>query len=69
MVIINFHSIIITSFTSLHAIFFIWCSAYPFRRNERIIRFFDNFKDFMGEEEMWQISEKIKPRGRRPVNY
>ncbi|KRK05931.1 guanine nucleotide-releasing factor 2 isoform X13 [Drosophila yakuba] len=43
--------------------------AYPFRRNERIIRFFDNFKDFMGEEEMWQISEKIKPRGRRPVNY
>ncbi|XP_017064728.1 guanine nucleotide-releasing factor 2 isoform X4 [Drosophila eugracilis] len=43
--------------------------AYPFRRNERIIRFFDNFKDFMGEEEMWQISERIKPRGRRPVNY
>ncbi|EDW82488.2 uncharacterized protein Dwil_GK25837, isoform C [Drosophila willistoni] len=43
--------------------------AYPFRRNERIIRFFENFKDFMGEEEMWQISEKIKPRGRRPVNY
>ncbi|KPU75231.1 uncharacterized protein Dana_GF20837, isoform G [Drosophila ananassae] len=43
--------------------------AYPFRRNERIIRFFDNFKDFMGEEEMWQVSEKIKPRGRRPVNY
>ncbi|XP_041452137.1 guanine nucleotide-releasing factor 2 [Drosophila obscura] len=43
--------------------------AYPFRRNERIIRFFENFKDFMGEEEMWQISEKIKPRGRRPQNY
>ncbi|XP_060663798.1 guanine nucleotide-releasing factor 2 isoform X5 [Drosophila nasuta] len=42
--------------------------AYPFRRNERIIRFFDNFKDFMGEEEMWQISERIKPRGRRLVN-
>ncbi|KAL7744977.1 hypothetical protein ACLKA6_007245 [Drosophila palustris] len=43
--------------------------AYPFRRNERIIGFFDNFKDFMGEEEMWQISERIKPRGRRQVNY
>ncbi|KAH8290053.1 hypothetical protein KR044_006114 [Drosophila immigrans] len=43
-------------------------NAYPFRRNERIIRFFDNFKDFMGEEEMWQISERIKPRGRRLVN-
>ncbi|XP_034490493.1 guanine nucleotide-releasing factor 2 isoform X2 [Drosophila innubila] len=42
--------------------------AYPFRRNERIIGFFDNFKDFMGEEEMWQISERIKPRGRRQVN-
>lgn len=44
-------------------------SAYPFRRNERIIGFFDNFKDFMGEEEMWQISERLKPRGRRQVNY
>ncbi|XP_017148131.1 guanine nucleotide-releasing factor 2 isoform X7 [Drosophila miranda] len=43
--------------------------AYPFRRNERVILFFENFKDFMGEEEMWQISEKIKPRGRRPQNY
>ncbi|KRG06865.1 guanine nucleotide-releasing factor 2 isoform X6 [Drosophila mojavensis] len=43
--------------------------TYPFRRNERIIGFFDNFKDFMGEEEMWQISERIKPRGRRQVNY
>ncbi|XP_030380880.1 guanine nucleotide-releasing factor 2 isoform X2 [Scaptodrosophila lebanonensis] len=43
--------------------------AYPFRRNERIISFFDNFNEFIGEEEMWQISEKIKPRGRRPVNY
>ncbi|XP_023170094.2 guanine nucleotide-releasing factor 2 isoform X3 [Drosophila hydei] len=43
--------------------------TYPFRRNDRIIRFFDNFKDFMGEEEMWQISERIKPRGRRQVNY
>ncbi|ALC49227.1 C3G [Drosophila busckii] len=43
--------------------------AYPFRRNERIIGFFDNFKDFMGEEEMWQISERIKPRGKRQPNY
>ncbi|XP_032594459.1 guanine nucleotide-releasing factor 2 isoform X1 [Drosophila grimshawi] len=42
--------------------------AYHFRRNERIIGFFDNFKDFMGEEEMWQISERLKPRGRRQ-NY
>ncbi|XP_069966350.1 guanine nucleotide-releasing factor 2 isoform X7 [Bactrocera oleae] len=40
---------------------------YNFRRNERIIRFFDNFEYELGEEEMWQISESIKPRGRRPV--
>ncbi|XP_055909249.1 guanine nucleotide-releasing factor 2 isoform X4 [Eupeodes corollae] len=39
--------------------------AYPFKRNERIIRFFENFEDFLGEEQMWQISENIKPRGRR----
>ncbi|XP_017470048.1 PREDICTED: guanine nucleotide-releasing factor 2 [Rhagoletis zephyria] len=40
---------------------------YNFKRNERIIRFFDNFEYELGEEEMWQISESIKPRGRRPV--
>uniref|UniRef100_A0A0A1XMU3 CRK SH3-binding GNRP n=1 Tax=Zeugodacus cucurbitae TaxID=28588 RepID=A0A0A1XMU3_ZEUCU len=40
---------------------------YNFRRNERIIRFFDNFEYELGEEEMWQISESIKPRGKRPV--
>lgn len=39
--------------------------AYPFKRNERIIRFFENFENFLGEEQMWQISENIKPRGRR----
>lgn len=40
-------------------------SAYPFRRNERIIRFFENFENFLGEEQMWEISETIKPRGKR----
>ncbi|XP_075159289.1 C3G guanyl-nucleotide exchange factor isoform X2 [Haematobia irritans] len=37
--------------------------SYTYRRNERIIRFFENFENFLGEEEMWQISETIKPRG------
>ncbi|XP_013109512.2 guanine nucleotide-releasing factor 2 isoform X2 [Stomoxys calcitrans] len=37
--------------------------SYKYRRNERIISFFDNFEKFLGEEEMWQISETIKPRG------
>ncbi|XP_037938639.1 guanine nucleotide-releasing factor 2 isoform X2 [Teleopsis dalmanni] len=41
--------------------------TYPFRRNERIIRFFENFENFLGEEEMWQISETIKPRCKRPT--
>ncbi|XP_073834083.1 C3G guanyl-nucleotide exchange factor isoform X3 [Musca autumnalis] len=42
--------------------------SYTYRRNERIIRFFENFENFLGEEEMWQISETIKPRvGKRMV--
>ncbi|KAL9878775.1 guanine nucleotide-releasing factor 2 isoform X1 [Glossina fuscipes] len=41
--------------------------SYPFRRNERIIRFFENFENFLGEEQMWEISEAIKPRGKRTV--
>ncbi|XP_037813219.1 guanine nucleotide-releasing factor 2 isoform X2 [Lucilia sericata] len=35
--------------------------SYTYRRNERIIRFFDNFENFLGEEDMWQISKTIKP--------
>ncbi|KAL5277478.1 RAPGEF1 family protein [Megaselia abdita] len=42
--------------------------TYPFRRNERIIGFFENFEDFLDEEQMWQISENIKPRGKRTTN-
>ena len=39
------------------------CSHYPFKRNEQIIGFFNNFENYLSEEAMWQISESIKPRG------
>lgn len=38
-------------------------STYQFKRNERIIGFFQNFNDHINEDAMWQLSESIKPRG------
>ena len=38
-------------------------SSYPYKKNDRIIAFFNGFDDSLSEEAMWQISEKIKPRG------
>jgi len=37
---------------------------YQFKSNEKIANFFSNFDDCISEEEMWRISEAIKPRGR-----
>lgn len=37
---------------------------YRLKNNEKISQFFDNFDDCISEEEMWRISESIKPRGR-----
>ncbi|XP_031332438.1 guanine nucleotide-releasing factor 2 isoform X3 [Photinus pyralis] len=37
--------------------------TYSFKKNDRIINFFQNFDDFIGEDAMWQLSESIKPRG------
>uniref|UniRef100_A0A182T0H9 CRK SH3-binding GNRP n=1 Tax=Anopheles maculatus TaxID=74869 RepID=A0A182T0H9_9DIPT len=42
--------------------------SYPFKKNERIIGFFDNFEYYLDEDAMWQISETIKPRGSRKTN-
>lgn len=36
---------------------------YPFKKNEKIIAFFNNFESYQNEEALWYISEKIKPRG------
>ncbi|XP_077986646.1 rap guanine nucleotide exchange factor 1-like [Glandiceps talaboti] len=36
---------------------------YDLSPNERVIAFFNDFNDFLHEEAMWQLSEKIKPRG------
>ncbi|XP_070581688.1 rap guanine nucleotide exchange factor 1-like isoform X2 [Ptychodera flava] len=33
------------------------------KKNDRVIAFFNDFNDFLHEEAMWQLSEKIKPRG------
>lgn len=43
-------------------------STYNFKSSserDRIIAFFSNFDEFICEEAMWQISESIKPRGKR----
>ncbi|XP_076257594.1 C3G guanyl-nucleotide exchange factor isoform X3 [Rhynchophorus ferrugineus] len=37
--------------------------TYGFKKNEKIIQFFENFNDFIIEDAMWKLSEKIKPRG------
>ncbi|XP_035773847.1 guanine nucleotide-releasing factor 2-like isoform X3 [Anopheles albimanus] len=42
--------------------------CYPFKKNERIIGFFENFENYLDEDAMWQISENIKPRGTRKNN-
>lgn len=37
--------------------------TYTFKKQEKIISFFQNFDDFIGEDAMWKLSETIKPRG------
>ena len=36
---------------------------YHIARQEDILQFFGDFDDFLTEDEMWSISESIKPRG------
>jgi hypothetical protein len=38
-------------------------SNYDFKKNTRVIDFFNNFDNYISEESLWQISETIKPRG------
>lgn len=38
-------------------------SNYCMARNERILAMFNNFEEYMQEEPLWQLSQKIKPRG------
>ena len=40
-------------------------TPYNIAPRDDLITFFNNFSDFMEEEEMWQRSEAIKPRRRR----
>lgn len=43
-------------------------STYTFKKQEKIITFFQNFDDFIGEDAMWKLSETIKPRGKKIHN-
>ncbi|CAI9716445.1 rap guanine nucleotide exchange factor 1-like isoform X1 [Octopus vulgaris] len=36
---------------------------FDFKKSEKILAVFDGFDDYKCEDELWQISEKIKPRG------
>ena len=36
---------------------------YHIVRNEGIINFFGDFEKYLSEDEMWNLSETIKPRG------
>ncbi|XP_052092601.1 rap guanine nucleotide exchange factor 1-like isoform X3 [Mytilus californianus] len=38
---------------------------YEMKKSERILSVFNNFDDCLSEESLWQISEKIKPRGKK----
>ena len=55
------------SFLLLFAFSFDSYSSYAFKRNEKIIGFFEKFEECFDEDVMWQISEKIKPRISRKV--
>ena len=37
--------------------------TYPFKRKDEIVNFFDEFRDFWSEDQMWAVSERLKPRG------
>ena len=37
-------------------------SHYPFKKNEQVLSFFNDFDNYLSEEAIWQISESIKPR-------
>ena len=39
--------------------------TYHFVRRDDIIHFFANFEDFWSEDHMWDVSERIKPRGQK----
>jgi Rap guanine nucleotide exchange factor 1 len=36
---------------------------YHLSRHEEILQFFAEFEDYLTEDEMWNLSETIKPRG------
>lgn len=49
-------------------VFIIDSRQYKFKKNERIQAMFNDFDDVLSEDAMWNVSERIKPRGVRPTN-
>ena len=42
------------------------CSVYPFKKDQKILQFLDNFNDHnSNDDEMWERSKEIKPSGNR----
>ncbi|CAH2005113.1 unnamed protein product [Acanthoscelides obtectus] len=44
-------------------------ATYTFKRQEKIINFFQSFNDYIGEDAMWKLSETIKPRGGKKLGH
>ena len=39
--------------------------TYQFERREDVLQLFDEFSDYWSEDQMWSVSESLKPRGGR----
>ncbi|XP_077865882.1 rap guanine nucleotide exchange factor 1-like [Saccoglossus kowalevskii] len=46
-----------------------YCHYSNLKENSKILAFFNDFHDFLDEEAMWQLSEKIKPRGSKHKDF
>ena len=49
---------------NLHVYLILFRSNYEFKKEHKIVAFFDDFSNSLSDESLWQISEDIKPRGK-----
>ena len=40
------------------------CSQYGFIRNDSLLSFLNNFDESLNDDDLWQLSEQIKPRSK-----
>ena len=50
------------SFLELYSTIF-YFRSYDFERNESIVTAFEEFSNYLSEDAIWEMSEKLKPRG------